>query len=118
MSSKLKTPHPIWPEGLVALSGLAGFVHASIRRLGKALWTQRLKTHLIIWPVALMAIGGLNRFAEGVSKSIGDILGSQTLYPARTSLTILASIYLILAIYAIWNACKSGTESARRASAD
>jgi hypothetical protein len=118
MSSNLKTPHAIRPGALAALSGLARFVLTSIRRLGKALWAQRLKTHLIIWPVALMALGGLNRFAEALSKSIGDVLGTQTLYPARTSLTVLTSAYLIWAIYAIWNACKSVTGSARRASAD
>jgi hypothetical protein len=118
MKPNLKTPHAIWPGVLVALSGLARFVLSSIRRLGEALWAQRLRTHLIIWPVALMAIGGLNRFAEALSKSIGDILGTATLYPAKTLFTILVSMYLIWAIYAIWNAFKSVTGSAGRARAD
>jgi hypothetical protein len=118
MSPKLKTPHAIWPGALTALSGLAGFVHASSKHVGGVLGAQPLKAHLIIWPVAMMAIGGLNRFVEALSKSIGDILETQTLYPARTSLTILTSVYLIWAMYAIWKACTSGTDRARRANVD
>jgi hypothetical protein len=112
MKPNLKTLHAIWPGALVVLSGLVGFVHASIRRIGDALWAQRLRTHFVIWPVALMAIGGLNRFAEALSKSIGDIIGTETLYPAKMWVTLLASVYLIWAMYAVWKAFKTPRDGA------